>query len=1229
MRDNGDKYECHTPNTSCSVTQLMCGSWYNMTVSAHGRYCRSNCSDKQVFQTAPCMPQNVTASVDCVTNAATIVWSPSPGAENYTASAVLPDGGSYVCQSTTSSCNIVGLSCGQKYLITVLATNKESSSKASLPIELLTAPCVPLQQTPQIICSNNSASLSWGQTPGAISYVANVSSTGDQMSCNTTGTNCIINQLKCGQVYNVTVTAINQQCRGPAAIPASLTTVPCQPRNVVVDINCSSSVVRLSWDPSLGAQRYYSMLRTPGNQYLICNNTELGCEIHDLPCGQAYNATVTAINDQCQSEPSSPAALYTVPCLPSQVRPDINCNSNTVTLSWAQTAGAVNYTTVATGPQGEQYYCQSSNTSCSYTQLSCGLRFDASIIAVGKTCSSGFSGALPFYTVPCAVRNIHAQYQCGSDYAAVTWEAATGGVTYTAMLSSEDGWRSICNTSVSSCVVYGLKCGQKYAVTVETFGPSCSNVVNASEFVFTAPCKPQNVTSTIDCLTNRAALSWSRTLGAANYTAAIIGPVANGPTCKSSSTTCSIDQLSCGVIYDFIITPFNAQCEGESSVVAQLVTAPCAPDHLVTGMDCDTGSLVLSWSPMTNIQNFTSNLMGSDNINRTCKSTGANCSFPSLPCGVDYTASVYATNKYCDGPMSRNVTISSAPCVPQAVRPSLNCTDNSVLVSWGVSPGALNYTLSLADSYGDRHNCSNKNTSCRVQDLLCGDVYTVAVTAQNVVCNSKASSVTQFLTAPCSSLNLQANITSNVVTLAWGEAHGAVSYTTAVTGTDGGIHTCQTSNTSCNMKDLMCGHQYSMSVTAIGPQCSKVSASYDFQTAPCRPENVSTQLECASNLVTVSWNVSSGADSYQAEAVGTNGKISVCNATNTSCHFTDLTCGTVYLVTVTADNEVSSSEPSSPIQFKTAPCVPVQQIPQPNCYNDSAFLAWSVTSGAIRYVTNMTGPGGDTYSCQTEGTNCTIRGLKCGQAYSVRITAINEQCNGLASAPVTLTTGPCQPQNVVSNITCSNYSTLVTWDAAPGAMTYVSRLTSLSGEYFLHNSTDTFWKIPGLVCGQSYGVMVTALSSYCQSAPSSIEQLYTVPCVPTDLQAKVDCESHWVSLSWTPVFGAEYYTTVVTGPQMEQYQCVTGNSSCNFTQLSCGLQYKATILAKGKTCNSTISPAITFYTELRSKTLPEAENCFNVQTSETGCQKHLTVNQEGRRSKEKEEKIDKEIKMND
>ncbi|XP_073439021.1 fibronectin type III domain-containing protein 7-like [Dendrobates tinctorius] len=301
---------------------------------------------------------------------------------------------------------------------------------------------------------------------------------------------------------------------------------------------------------------------------------------------------------------------------------------------------------------------------------------------------------------------------------------------------------------------------------------------------------------------------------------------------------------------------------------------------------------------------------------------------------------------------------------------------------------------------------------------------------------------------------------------------------------------CYSSNSSCEMKDLACGSQYSMSVTATGPYCSKVSGSYAFQTAPCSPQNVVTRLDCTSNVVTVSWNISSGANSYQSEAIGTNGEKSVCSSTTTSCDFANLRCGALYLVTITANNEASSSKPSAPVEFETAPCVPVQEVPKFICYNNSATLSWSQTSGAIRYVANVTGPE-DLYACQTEDTACVINELKCGQTYSATVTAISKQCSGLPSAPVTLTSGPCQPQNVVSNINCLNHSTLLTWEEAPGALRYESSLLSVGKERSVCNSTDTVCEITGLQCGRSYNMTVTAFGNECPSAPSTSVKLYT------------------------------------------------------------------------------------------------------------------------------------------
>lgn len=63
-------------------------------------------------------------------------------------------------------------------------------------------------------CSNKSAEVSWSSVKGAESYlVSAVGEGGHRVSCETNEHECDLMELQCGQVYNVSLTAINTRCQ--------------------------------------------------------------------------------------------------------------------------------------------------------------------------------------------------------------------------------------------------------------------------------------------------------------------------------------------------------------------------------------------------------------------------------------------------------------------------------------------------------------------------------------------------------------------------------------------------------------------------------------------------------------------------------------------------------------------------------------------------------------------------------------------------------------------------------------------------------------------------------------------------------------------------------------------------------------------------------------------------------------------------------------------------------
>lgn len=75
---------------------------------------------------------------------------------------------------------------------------------------------------------------------------------------------------------------------------------------------------------------------------------------------------------------------------------------------------------------------------------------------------------------------------CLSNSAAVTWEKASGALTYVAVGVTKDGshWTE-CNNTETHCDLRDLQCGQIYNVSVFGQDESCSSVVSDRAYVRT------------------------------------------------------------------------------------------------------------------------------------------------------------------------------------------------------------------------------------------------------------------------------------------------------------------------------------------------------------------------------------------------------------------------------------------------------------------------------------------------------------------------------------------------------------------------------------------------------------------------------------------------------------------------------------------------------------------------------------------------------------------------
>lgn len=85
------------------------------------------------------------------------------------------------------------------------------------------------------------------------------------------------------------------------------------------------------------------------------------------------------------------------------------------------------------------------------------------------------------------------------------------------------------------------------------------------------------------------------------------------------------------------------------------------------------------------------------------------------------------------------LSCSTAPCVPQAVMPALDCDTGVAILNWASSTGAETYNVSADNGAGHTLQFSTNVTNGILSNLLCGKTYLITVRALNRQCSSAPS----------------------------------------------------------------------------------------------------------------------------------------------------------------------------------------------------------------------------------------------------------------------------------------------------------------------------------------------------------------------------------------------------------------------------------------------------------------------------------------------------------
>uniref|UniRef100_A0A3Q2Q8R1 Fibronectin type-III domain-containing protein n=1 Tax=Fundulus heteroclitus TaxID=8078 RepID=A0A3Q2Q8R1_FUNHE len=477
-----------------------------------------------------------------------------------------------------------------------------------------------------------------------------------------------------------------------------------------------------------------------------------------------------------------------------------------------------------------------------------------------------------------------------------------------------------------------------------------------------------------------------------------------------------------------------------------------------------------------------------------CHSTVTQCTVGGLRCESSYTVTVFSISGTCHSLPSQEVVVQTLPCPPTNVTAVHACAPDPVPVSWTHSGDAELFVAVALGSRGHRAECTTNKTSCSLPGLQCGEVYTVSVVGANDNCPGLQSSPLSLKTEPCS----PSNVTSQVICGAraaqvfWSPSVNAESYDVRATS-PGQTLTCSSSSSNCTLTPLVCGQAFDVQVSASDGTCtSNYSSPFRQQPVPCTPENVTTDLQCGSNDLTVSWTSSPHPLSYSVMAVPLDGGGSItCNTNNASCVLRGFGCGQTVNVSVKASSDICSG-PYSPTQtVRTGPCSPQKLEVVTDCATNSLLASWEASSGAVSYTATVTGPNIFPQNCSTSNQTCSFSNLHCASTYTVQVTSQDSLCS---SAPIhaAATTGPCEPTAVMSAQHCGSDGATVSWVDGGGAAAYtVLAQEGGSHQHVSCRSNTTSCQLEQLQCGKGYNITVLAEDASCNSTGGATGTLAT------------------------------------------------------------------------------------------------------------------------------------------
>ncbi|XP_034559368.1 fibronectin type III domain-containing protein 7 [Notolabrus celidotus] len=232
-----DTHTCHATNNSCELTQLPCGSNYEVMAVAKTTAGKSLPGFTKLLETGPCCPTfvNVTQVTQAMTN---VTWSPGSGARSYITS-LTSSRGHAKCHTLDTHCLMGCITCSTNYSVSLEAISSSGHKSECKYQGFSSSACCPTslklyRRAPQTL------RVYWRILgPQILNHTVELYGTGANYTCiaETGSKYCDILEETCGDVYTVVAAPV-----GLNGIKVSF----CQPRTYSVPCPGSNAGMMIS-----------------------------------------------------------------------------------------------------------------------------------------------------------------------------------------------------------------------------------------------------------------------------------------------------------------------------------------------------------------------------------------------------------------------------------------------------------------------------------------------------------------------------------------------------------------------------------------------------------------------------------------------------------------------------------------------------------------------------------------------------------------------------------------------------------------------------------------------------------------------------------------------------------------------------------------------------------------------------------------------------------------------